>query len=121
MTNKVIKITPDWNIIEMTQEQAYAEQGDRVFDSVALLVPETWKHKKKFKLTLSFVDEAEDSDRFNYIGTQLFQKLKNERYVSNNTLMFEDIYIANENDKDIIDFTIKDIKYIFKQIKLDGC
>ena len=103
----------------MTQEQAYADQGDRIFDSVALLVPETWKHKKKFKLTISFVDEAEDSDRLNYIGTQIFQTLKNERCVSNNALTFEDIYIANETDKEIIDFTIEDIKYIFKKIGLN--
>jgi hypothetical protein len=79
MSNEVLKQRQPGIFFEMTQEQADADKGDRIYDGVAVFVPESWKRKKKFKLAMSFVDEFEDSDRFHFIGTQLFQTFKNER------------------------------------------
>ncbi len=110
---KLIKITPDDKVIEMPEEQADADKGERFYDGVGLMVPEKWKHKKKFRLTVSFPDLYEDTDKFNKLATLIVQKLHHEGQDDN--IICGDAYIANESDTDFLDFTLEDFRYVLKK------
>ena len=61
------------------------------------------------------LDIFEPGDDLNLVATVLFNRLRTRTRVSN-TLIYGDVYIANETDEEIIDSTKRDFKYVLRHM-----
>ena len=107
---KAVKITTGNQIMEIETDT------DKDFNTIehdggCLLVPEFWKYKN-FKLAI-FVECY--STEYNLWGSVVYKRLKNRNYDMDDGI-HGNMYIMNEDDKDIVDFTIEDMNYIFKKM-----
>ena len=110
---KSVRITPDGEIAEVSEEQEREEKQGRNWDGSAMLVPEVWKHKK-FRLTLTFPDMFHETDQLNPLATMLFRRLRNPRGIPEDVLCGT-VYISNEKRDKLLDFTLEHLKYIMQK------
>ena len=75
MTNQTrcIKITPDGNITEVSQQQENEDTAYRTQCCWSLVAPEQWEHKK-FRLAMTMLDTYNEDDDLNILATMLFRK-----------------------------------------------
>ena len=111
--NKVIKISVLGDASEIDNEQQRHETKGRTQSCYWLNVPEYWKHDRKFKLCMIMLDIFEPGDDLNMKATVVFNRL---RTTVKWTPIHGDVYIANETDEEIIDFTKDDFKYVLRHI-----
>ena len=111
-TLKVIKITPT-EIKEITDYR-----NDEIYkDTVAgyvLNYPSIWKYKK-YNLTMIMKDIFSEKDQYNRLATEMYRKLKSMMKELDDDIC-GDILIINE-DTDLCDFTLEDMKYIIEKMK----
>ena len=110
---KSVMITPDGNILEVTEEEENMSKRGRVWDGRSLLAPEHWGNDRKFRLTLTFPDLYEDSDAFNPLATMLLYNLRHPKFKTVDVICGT-AYLSNETLAEIIDFTIDDLKHIMR-------
>ena len=113
--NKVIKISVLGDVSEIDDEQQREETRARTQSVYCLPFPEYWEHKRKFRLAIAMLDRFETGDAINVMATVLFNRLRTRTPVTD-TLIYGDVYIANETDEEIIDFTKDDFKYVLRHM-----
>ena len=90
----------------------------RYYCGYALHVPEMWEHKK-LKLTMSMPDLYEAGDEPSAMATMLYRKLKLPDYTPRD-IVRGTVFVANEQDDELLDFTEDDMCYIFtKALRCD--
>ena len=109
--NKVIKISVFGEVVEIDEEQEQEETKGRTQSGYCLSVPEHWDHDRKFRLAITMLDRFEPGDDLNMRATVVFNRLRTRTPVKW-TPIYGDVYIGNETDEDIIDFTMDDFNYI---------
>ena len=113
---KSIMITPDGKYHEVSQEEETAAMRGRRYIGYGLQVPKTWEHKK-LRLTVTMLDQFTPEDPPNSWATVLFRKL-----YSNGGGVDDEIpglvFISNETDNEVIDFTMEDFVYIWTRVIL---
>ena len=111
--NKVIKISVFGEVVEIDEEQEREETKGRTHSGYCLSFPERWGHDRKFRLTMTMLDIFEPGDDLNMRATIVFNRL---RTTVKWTPIHGDVYIANETDEEIIDFTKDDFEYVLRHI-----
>jgi hypothetical protein len=123
---KALKIS-GFDVTEIeVDDDAFIQDGeykdrDRPFDSHYLARPEKWDGKK-FRLGFVWWDTfKEDDTNYNILGTYLYRMLKHPGAILDDVIPGP-VYLVNEDDEGIIDFTKDDLKYILNQsISFDQC
>ena len=100
VSGEVSEIDYDFQMVETRTHSAYS-----------LPWPEDWEHDRKFRLTITMLDRFEPRDDLNIQATLLFNRLRTSTSLAE-TIICGDVYIGNETDEDIIDFTMDDFNYI---------
>ena len=113
--NKVIKISVLGDVSEIDGEQQRHETKGRTQSAHSLPFPEYWEHDRKFRLSITMLDRFEPGDDLNKQATILFNRLRTSRCLAD-TIIRGDVYISNETDEDIIDFTQDDFNYVLRHI-----
>ena len=112
---KAIKIKIDGSVEEVVDGREDPEYQDmrmrRSIDTWCLSIPEHWEHKK-FKLSMSCYGFFEPDDPLNKLATILWLKIRN----SGLQPIVGTVYLFNEDDDDMIDFTMEDFKYIMDKL-----
>ena len=109
---KVVKISNS-GIYELDDYKNDEDYIKASHDGCCLVVPELWKHNK-YKLAM-LVEVG--GNTYNPLASHLYNNLKSIKYKTNEYI-YGQVYICNENDEHMIDFTIDDLKYVIKNIKL---
>ena len=107
---KGIKITTNGETIEFDDNDDEYNNVEK--DGYSLMLPERWEHKK---YKLAFMVECY-SQEYNALGSYLYNRM----YLHHQDIdgsIFGDVFIMNENEKDIIDFTKDDMDYILDKLK----
>ncbi len=108
---KSVMITEEGKVHELSQEEEAAATRGRWYAEHSLQVPERWRFKK-FRLTITMLDQFQPEDEPNPLATMLFRKLRAEHYTPDD-IIFGKVFLANETDDELIDFTKEDFAYIF--------
>ncbi len=106
-------ITADGKYQEVSEEEKAAICSARVYSGTALAVPERWPHNK-FRLTMIMLDHFEPDDKPNPMATVLFRKLKAMHYTPDDVIPGI-VFIGNETDDELVDFSIEDFQYVLKR------
>ena len=109
--NKVIRISVSGEVSEIDYDMQTEETRNRTQSAYSLPWPEDWEHDRKFRLTITMLDRFEPGDDLNIQATILFNRLRTSTCLAE-TIICGDVYIGNETDEDIIDFTTDDFNYI---------
>ena len=104
---KAIKITP-CSIEEVEDWKTDQDYINNTAGAFCLNVPTTWKHKK-YNLSVIILDKFEHYHEFNALATKVFQALKCS-YGPVEELVFGFMFICNEDEEDLIHFTLDDFK-----------
>ena len=100
-----IRITPDGKITKVTQQQEEEETKNRVYYGYALSRSEHWDHGRNFRLTMAMLDLCPEGDQLNILATVLFRRLRYKDQEPDDAI-FGTVYIANESEDKIIEFTM---------------
>ena len=112
---KVVKISALGEVAEITSEQQREETRYRSQRTWSLSKPTVWEHKRTFRLSMTMIDDFSDFDPLNIQATNLFRKLRSFVYTPTDYVV-GDVYISNETEHDIVDFTMEDFNYILRKL-----
>jgi len=108
---KVIMVTPDSEIKEITYEEMKEIIGTTIYSGASLSASEFWQYKK-FKLSMLMKDLYLKDDATTRLATKLYNKLKFQNNEEDNDVILGTIFLCNESDKGITDFTYEDFMYV---------
>ena len=106
------------NNCEFIQDEEY-QSHVRSWDSHCLSRCERWKHRR-FRLSMVCWDMFyPEEDEENLLATYIYRRLKH--YGGRlEDLIYGPVYITNEDENGIIDFTKQDLKYILEKLYIKG-
>ena len=64
---------------------------------------------------MAMIDRLSDFDPINILATILFRKLRSSIYTPSDIIQ-GDVYISNETEHEIVDFTLEDFNYILRKL-----
>jgi hypothetical protein len=99
----------------MSSEETDEQARERIHSGAPLNVPEHWEHPRQYRLTMIMPDTFDcDEDDMNVLATTIYRRLRSEGYTPDDIIYGTVyIYIGNENADEVIDFTKKDLTYIY--------
>ena len=80
--------------------------------------PERWEHNR-YKLTMTMKDLFEPDDDINIVATVMFRRMRTSHCTPSNDIICGTVYLVNENEHDIIYFTMEDYVYVVMQVLTD--
>ena len=80
--------------------------------------PERWEHNR-YKLTMTMKHTFEQYVNVNIAATMMFRRLRSSHCTPCNDIICGTVYLINENEHDIIDFTMEDYVYVAMQVLSD--
>ena len=89
-----------------------------MYSGSALLLPERWEHDR-YKLTMTMLDIFTPNDDVNIVATVLFRRLRSSHGTPCNDIICGTAYLSNENEHDIIYFTMDDYVCVARQVLSD--
>jgi len=112
---KVVKISALGEVAQITAEQQREETRYRTQCAWFLSKPTDWENKRTFRLSMTMIDRFSDFDPINILATILFRKLRSALYTPTDIIQ-GDVYISNETEHEIVDFTLEDFNYILRKL-----
>ena len=112
---KVVKISALGEVAQITAEQQREETRHITQCAWFLSKPTDWEQKRTFRLSMTMIDRISDFDPINILATILFRKLRSSIYTPSDIIQ-GDVYISNETEHEIVDFTLEDFNYILRKL-----
>ena len=109
-----INNTPDGRATAVSTAQADEEKIARIYSGAALRAPANWE-RTNYRLTTTTLDSFGcGEDEMNVLATTIYRRMLSRNYTPND-IIYNTVYIGNEDEHDIADFTKQGLTYICRQ------